>query len=165
MFCSQGVLFWRQEGLAPGENCWKEPNQRTTSHPQAYHLSAHCFCCPRHGKKIVFAQVFFLQEAASYRLVIQMWTLFEFSFLIREDIWFRKTWVHCKKVRDFPVPSRMSLTKLFPTRNNLIISGHLEFGLWHPGWGDGKIANLSFTVYSIPLAKFCPDRNNLYITS
>jgi hypothetical protein len=55
VFCSQGVLFWRQEGLAPGENCWKEPNQRTTSHPQAYQLSAYFFGFQRHGKKTFFA--------------------------------------------------------------------------------------------------------------
>ncbi len=54
------------------------------------------FCLSETGQKTFFAH-FLLQKAASYGLVIQMWTIFEFGFLIREDIWFRKRWVHCKK--------------------------------------------------------------------
>ncbi len=45
--------------------------------------------------------------------------------------------LHCKKVSDFLVPARLSLTKLSLAGN--IILFQVEFG-------DGKIANLFFTM-------------------
>jgi hypothetical protein len=40
-----------------------------------------------------------------------------------------------KKVKDFPVPAGMSLTKLSLAGNNSIIPGKEEFGKWHADWG------------------------------
>jgi len=30
-------------------------------------------------------------------------------------------------------------------------AGQGEFGQWHPGWGEGKTANLFYSVYVQPL--------------
>jgi hypothetical protein len=47
--------------------------------------------------------------------------------------------LHCKKrISSFPSPAGISLTKLFLARNNLIIPGQGEFGLWKLGWGREK---------------------------
>jgi hypothetical protein len=56
-----------------------------------------------------------------------------------------------KKVHEFPTPAGMSLTKLPLGRNtviqyDVIIPAQGEFGSDIPD-GDGKLANLLFTVY------------------
>jgi hypothetical protein len=46
-----------------------------------------------------------------------------------------KAYTVIKKIIVFPPPAGMSLTKLSLAGKNLIIPGHGEFGLRHPGWG------------------------------
>ncbi len=55
--------------------------------------------------------------------------------------------IHCKKVVDFPVPSREVTNKISLAGNNLIFPVQGEFGWWHPGWGQWEIRQPIFTVY------------------
>jgi hypothetical protein len=62
-------------------------------------------------------------------------------------------WLHRKKrLSSFPSPAGMSLTKLPLGRNNSVMTSLFppkgEFGSDIPA-GDGKLANLFFTVYGL----------------
>ncbi len=51
-----------------------------------------------------------------------------------------------KKINDFPVPSRDVTNQTLPGREYLIISGHGETLVSDNPAGDGKIANLFYSV-------------------